>query len=95
MQGTKGDLEQEVQQEQQIVPGAGPVRRAENIRADDEHYMWPFTGEYWKDELGYYRVKVANKCPKNAPEGAPATGEGTEGAAPPVEGATAPEPPQQ
>ena len=87
LQGTKGDLEQEVQQEQQIVPGAGPQRRAEDIRADDEHDMWPFTGEYWKDELGYYRVKIVNKCAKSAPEGAPATGEGTEGTAAPVEGA--------
>ena len=30
---------------------------------DDEHEKWPFTGEYWKDELGYYRFKVQNKCP--------------------------------
>jgi hypothetical protein len=53
--------------------------------------MWPFTGEYWKDELGYYRVRIVNKCAKSAPEGAPATGEGTAGSATPVEGATAPD----
>jgi hypothetical protein len=29
---------------------------------DDEHQFWPFTGEYWRDELGYYRYKLANKC---------------------------------
>ena len=39
---------------------------------DDEKIVWPFTGEYWRDELGYYRVKIANKCQRNAPEGAPA-----------------------
>ena len=55
--------------------------RAEEIRADDEHVIWPFIGEYWRDELGYYRVKIANKCQRNAPEGAPATGEGAAPAA--------------
>jgi tetratricopeptide (TPR) repeat protein len=32
------------------------------IVIDDEHQQWPFRGEYWKDELGYYRFKVLNKC---------------------------------
>jgi tetratricopeptide (TPR) repeat protein len=32
------------------------------IAIDDEHQQWPFRGEYWKDELGYYRFKVQNKC---------------------------------
>ncbi len=32
------------------------------IVIDDEHQQWPFKGEYWKDELGFYRFKVANKC---------------------------------
>jgi tetratricopeptide (TPR) repeat protein len=62
------------------------------INVDDEHQFWPFTGEYWRDELGYYRYKLANKCgrtgaPEGAPEGAPATeggGEGAEGAAAPA-----------
>jgi hypothetical protein len=90
LQGAKGDLEQEVQQEQQIIHEAGAKRRAEEIRADDEHDLWPFTGEYWRDELGYYRVKIVNKCTKSAPEGAPAPAEGM---APPVEGAAEPEPP--
>ena len=90
LQGAKGDLEQEVQEEQQIIKEAGAQKRPEDIRADDEHDMWPFTGEYWRDELGYYRVKILNKCAKSAPEGAPST-EG--GVAAPVEGAAAPEPP--
>ncbi len=36
----------------------------EPIIVDDEHFMWKFNGEYWKDELGYYRFKIRSKCPK-------------------------------
>jgi len=36
----------------------------EPIIVDDEHFMWNFNGEYWKDELGYYRFKIRSKCPK-------------------------------
>jgi tetratricopeptide (TPR) repeat protein len=74
LQGQKGSLEQEVIQEQQIIQGPN-ARHADEIRVDDEHQMWPFTGEYWRDELGYYRVRIGNKCQHNAPEGAPSTGE--------------------
>jgi tetratricopeptide (TPR) repeat protein len=89
LQGTKGDLEQEVVAEQETLrTNAAAKRRADEIRADDEHYVWPFTGEYWKDELGYYRVKIVNRCEKSAPEGAPVAGEGVPAA--PVEGATDP-----
>jgi tetratricopeptide (TPR) repeat protein len=38
--------------------------RPEPIDVDDEHFMWKFNGEYWKDELGYYRFKIQSKCPK-------------------------------
>jgi tetratricopeptide (TPR) repeat protein len=52
-------------------------RRAQEIvkiNVDDEHQFWPFTGEYWRDELGYYRYKLVNRCGRTgAPEGAPAT----------------------
>ncbi len=44
-----------------VNPNAKTVNR---IVIDDEHYQWPFEGEYWKDELGYYRFKVSNKCEK-------------------------------
>jgi tetratricopeptide (TPR) repeat protein len=48
------------------------------INVDDEHQFWPFTGEYWRDELGYYRYKLANKCGRTEnPEGAPQTVPGT------------------
>jgi tetratricopeptide (TPR) repeat protein len=32
------------------------------VTPDDEHIMWPFNGEYWRDELGYYRQVVVSKC---------------------------------
>ena len=74
------------------------AREIVTISVDDEHQFWPFTGEYWRDELGYYRYKLINKCGRTgAPEGAPdgsaagGTGEGAEGAGgattPPAEGA--------
>lgn len=33
-----------------------------SIVADQEHMVWPFDGEYWRDELPYYRVRVRNRC---------------------------------
>ena len=36
--------------------------RAKDITPDDEHDFWPFNGEYWRDELGYYRYKIASRC---------------------------------
>jgi hypothetical protein len=38
--------------------------REEPIVIDDEHFAWKFNGEYWKDELGYYRFKIRSRCPK-------------------------------
>ena len=38
--------------------------RLEPIVVDDEHFMWKFNGEYWKDELGFYRFKIRSKCPR-------------------------------
>jgi tetratricopeptide (TPR) repeat protein len=32
------------------------------VRPDDEHVLWPFDGEYWRDELGFYRQVVVSKC---------------------------------
>lgn len=36
-----------------------------NVVIDDEHVVWPFTGEYWQDELGYYRFIVRSTCGSN------------------------------
>jgi hypothetical protein len=38
--------------------------KEEPIIVDDEHFQWKFNGEYWKDELGYYRFRIRSKCPK-------------------------------
>jgi hypothetical protein len=38
--------------------------KEEAIVVDDEHFVWKFNGEYWKDELGYYRFRIRSKCPK-------------------------------
>jgi tetratricopeptide (TPR) repeat protein len=90
LQGEKGALEQEVILEQQRRD-TGTKHAVDPLRVDDEHNIWPFTGEYWRDELGYYRVRIVNKCERSAPEGAPATGEtaapaeGGGEAAPPAE----------
>lgn len=32
------------------------------VTPDDEHVIWPFTGEYWRDELGFYRQVVNSAC---------------------------------
>ena len=32
------------------------------VGPDEEHMIWPFDGEYWRDELGYYRQVVVNIC---------------------------------
>ena len=55
----KGQLTAEVASEQEIKPN---IQQARNISVDDEHEYWPFVGEYWKDELGYYRVRIASQC---------------------------------
>lgn len=32
------------------------------VQPDEEHVLWPFDGEYWRDELGFYRQVVVSKC---------------------------------
>lgn len=32
------------------------------VRGDDEHVIWPVTGEYWADEVGSYRQSIQSKC---------------------------------
>jgi tetratricopeptide (TPR) repeat protein len=34
----------------------------DTVEADDEHVLWPFTGEYWRDEVGLYRQTITSKC---------------------------------
>lgn len=32
------------------------------VKPDAEHVRWPFKGEYWRDELGFYRQVVESAC---------------------------------
>ncbi|MBN1337579.1 MAG: tetratricopeptide repeat protein [Deltaproteobacteria bacterium] len=44
------------------VPDADrQVRRGERVRKG--FVWWPWEGEYWQDELGYYRVNALAECP--------------------------------
>jgi predicted negative regulator of RcsB-dependent stress response len=45
----------------------GQVSKAESkiygvVKPDEEHILWPFDGEYWRDELGFYRQVVESAC---------------------------------
>ncbi|MBX3126876.1 MAG: hypothetical protein KF718_09165 [Polyangiaceae bacterium] len=45
----------------------GQVSAAESkifgvVKPDEEHVLWPFDGEYWRDELGFYRQVVESAC---------------------------------
>lgn len=33
-----------------------------DVEVDAEHQIWPFRGEYWRDELEFYRQQVSNRC---------------------------------
>jgi len=103
-------LEGEKRQEEEDMRSETPQDRAQRaqelykINIDDEHQFWPFVGEYWRDELGYYRYKLLNKCGRaGQPDGAPVpeaaspeeaeTGEGEAGAGEPATAAPAATPP--
>jgi hypothetical protein len=97
LEGEKKQEEDDLRAEQSKARDR-KARDIVTITVDDEHQFWPFTGEYWRDELGYYRYKLVNKCgrtgaPEGAPDGTAAPAAGAEGeaegaaAAPPAEGA--------
>jgi len=53
----RGDSSDGVLQEQAAAAAA-----KQEIVVDDEHIEWPFTGEYWKDELGSYLYDIDSLC---------------------------------
>lgn len=57
LKARRGDSADSVLAEQAAAAAAKRV-----IEADDEHIEWPFTGEYWKDELGSYLYDVDSLC---------------------------------
>ncbi len=54
----RGQLSQALQAQQ---TAAGESTGGQ-VFVSSEHNVWPFNGEYWRDELGYYRQEVTYKC---------------------------------
>jgi hypothetical protein len=54
----RGQLSAQLQK-QQTLAGQSTGGRVE---VDSEHVVWPFNGEYWRDELGFYRQEVTFMC---------------------------------
>jgi tetratricopeptide (TPR) repeat protein len=54
----RGQLGQEVQAQMTAARESGGGR----VEVDEEHQLWAFDGEYWRDELGFYRQQVTNQC---------------------------------
>jgi TolA-binding protein len=54
----RGQISQELQKQQ---TEAGQSTGG-TVFVSPEHNVWPFNGEYWRDELGYYRQEVTYKC---------------------------------
>ena len=46
------------------VTGAPRATGTVDIVAPDDHYFWPFEGEYWKDEIGHFTFAVKSECVK-------------------------------
>ncbi|MGB5810592.1 MAG: hypothetical protein WBG86_08690 [Polyangiales bacterium] len=54
----RGQIDQELQQQMSLAKQS----KGGNVQVDEEHQLWPFNGEYWRDELGFYRQQVTNLC---------------------------------
>lgn len=54
----RGQIDQELQQQMTLAKQS----KGGNVNVDEEHQLWPFDGEWWRDELGFYRQQVTNLC---------------------------------
>jgi TolA-binding protein len=54
----RGQLGQELQAQMT----AASESTGGEVYVSPEHNVWPFNGEYWRDELGYYRQQVTYRC---------------------------------
>jgi hypothetical protein len=54
----RGQLGQELQAQMT----AASESTGGEVFVSSEHNVWPFNGEYWRDELGYYRQQVTYRC---------------------------------
>ncbi len=59
LKALRGELDMEIKQEGEVT---GPMVDEEVIKSDAEHVLWPFQGEFWRDELGYYQQPIVNRC---------------------------------
>jgi tetratricopeptide (TPR) repeat protein len=59
LKALRGELDMEIKQEGEV---SGPLVQEDKIKSDAEHVLWPFTGEFWRDELGYYQQPIVNRC---------------------------------
>jgi tetratricopeptide (TPR) repeat protein len=51
--------------ESQLLGAKAPKTRARKgslYATDEEHIYWPYKGEYWRDELGYYLYTIKSEC---------------------------------
>jgi tetratricopeptide (TPR) repeat protein len=54
----RGQIDQELQQQMTMAKQS----KGGDVNVDEEHQLWPFNGEWWRDELGFYRQQVTNLC---------------------------------
>jgi hypothetical protein len=54
----RGQIDQELQQQMTLAKQS----KGGDVNVDEEHQLWPFNGEWWRDELGFYRQQVTNLC---------------------------------
>lgn len=57
LKAQRGALGSDVRREQLAAAAKKNI-----VVVDKEHFEWPFSGEYWKDELGSYLYDVKSKC---------------------------------
>lgn len=70
LERARGELERLLGENAKILvaarPDVGLRMPADNdrnvVRGDDEHVIWPFTGELWADEAGSLRQSIRSKC---------------------------------
>ena len=51
--------------ESKLLGAKTPQKRARSgslYATDQEHIYWPYNGEYWRDELGYYLYTIKSEC---------------------------------
>lgn len=59
LKALRGELDLEARTGAEIE---AQFQKKQEIKSDAEHALWPFEGEYWRDELGYYRQPIENRC---------------------------------